>query len=162
MSVSLDDVLITAELARRPTRSPDYEAENRALIALAEAMEGSPQAMLQKLVETALELCHAGSAGVSILEPGGAAGVLRWAAAAGQFAPYVGRQMPPNSSPSVTVLDLNTPLLFAYPERHFSYDHAIRTPIVEALIVPFEVKPRGTLWVVAHTSSRQFDREDQR
>jgi hypothetical protein len=34
-AASLDDVLITAELARRPTRAPDYAAENRALSDLA-------------------------------------------------------------------------------------------------------------------------------
>src|SRR5262249_56195542 len=31
LPVSLDDVLVTAELARRPTRSPHYAAEGRAL-----------------------------------------------------------------------------------------------------------------------------------
>ena len=47
----LGDVLITADLARRPTRSPDYAVEGRALTALAEAMADSPQTILQKLVE---------------------------------------------------------------------------------------------------------------
>src|SRR5215475_15806293 len=65
---SLDDVLITAELAHRPARAPDYQAENRALTALVEAMADSPQPILQKLVETALELCRADSAGITILE----------------------------------------------------------------------------------------------
>src|SRR5262245_3942718 len=44
---SLDDVLITAELAYRPARTPDYETENLALTALAEAMADSPQMILQ-------------------------------------------------------------------------------------------------------------------
>src|SRR5215467_11432769 len=88
---SLEDVLITPELARRPKRNPNYEAENRALTALADAMVLSPLATLQKLVETAQDLCGADSAGVSILERGGAAGMLSWHAIAGAFASYVGK-----------------------------------------------------------------------
>jgi hypothetical protein len=38
----------------RPSRSPDFAAENRALVALAQVMAGSPDRILQKLVETAL------------------------------------------------------------------------------------------------------------
>ena len=164
MHKSLDEVLITAELARRPTRPPDYEAENRALSAMAEAIVGSPQMILQKLVEAALDLCRADSAGISILEPGGAAGVFRWHAIAGQFAPNTGSHVLREASPSGIVLDRDATLLFSYPERHFDYGMAIDPPIVEALLVPFhtEGKPVGTLWVIAHTPSRKFDTEDQR
>src|SRR5215831_15405748 len=98
---SLDDVLITAELARRPRRSPEYEAEARALTALAD----SPQTILQKLAETALEVCLAHSAGVSFLEPGGAWGLFRWHAIAGQFAANVGGAIPREASPCGVVLD---------------------------------------------------------
>jgi PAS domain S-box-containing protein len=162
--VPLDDVLITAELERRPTRSPDYTAEGRALTALAEVMADSPQTILQKLVETALYLCRADSAGISILEAGFAQGVFRWHAIAGQFASNIGSHMPREASPSGIVLDRDSSLLFSYPERHFDYGMAIDPPIVEALLVPFhtEGKPVGTLWVIAHTPSRKFDSEDQR
>jgi hypothetical protein len=63
MRTALDDVLITADLACRPARPPNYEAENRAMAKLAEAMSDSPQTILQKMVETALDLCCADSAG---------------------------------------------------------------------------------------------------
>jgi PAS domain S-box-containing protein len=161
---ALEDVLITAELGRRPTRFPDYAAEGRALTALAEAMADSPQTILQKLVETALNLCRADSAGISILETRGAAGVFRWHAIAGQFASNRGGEMPREASPCGTVLDRDASLLFSYPQRHFDYGMTIAPPIVEALLVPFhsEGKPVGTLWLISHTPSRRFDREDQR
>src|SRR5262245_17603874 len=164
VSVSLDEVLITAELAHRPARTPDYEAENLALTALAEAMADSPQMILQKLVETALHLCRADSAGISILESGGAADVFRWHAIAGQFASNIGSHVLRGASPSGIVLDRDASLLFSYPERHFDYGMAIDPPIVEALLVPFhtELRPVCTLWVIAHTPSRKFDTEDQR
>ena len=161
---TLDDVLITAELARRPRRSPNYAAENRALADLAEAMADSPQTILQKLVEMALDLCRADSAGISILEPGEAAGVFRWHAIAGPFASNIGGEMPREASPCGVVLDRNASVLFSYPERYFDYGMAIDPPIVETLLVPFHTKgkPVGSLWVIAHTPSRQFDAEDQR
>jgi PAS domain S-box-containing protein len=161
---SLEDVLITAELTRRPRRPPDYEAESRALTALAEVMAELPQAILQKLVHTTLEMCRADSAGISILEFDGTSEMFRWPAIAGLFANHVGGGMPCSASPCGVVLDRNAPLLFAYPERHFDYGMVIDPPIVEALFVPFQTegKPVGMLWVIAHTPSRQFDAEDQR
>src|SRR5262249_18742916 len=95
----LDDVLITAELMHRPTRAPDYAAENRALAHLAGAMADSPQTILHRLAETARELCRADSAGVSILEPGTAAGAFRWHAIAGQLASNIGGTIPREASP---------------------------------------------------------------
>src|SRR5262249_53270173 len=131
----------------------------------AAAMTGSPQTLLEKLAQTALDLCRAGSAGISVLRPGGAAGLFCWQAVAGQFARQAGRQIQRGASPCGTGVDRNKALIFSYPERHFNYGgEAIHPPIVEALVVPFDAgeKPAGTLWVIAHTPSRQFDIEDQR
>jgi hypothetical protein len=64
----VESVLSTVELSRRPSRSPDYQAENQALIALTQELVNSPGGILQKLVDTALELCRAHSAGISLLE----------------------------------------------------------------------------------------------
>jgi hypothetical protein len=72
----------TAELARRPSRPPDYAAENRALIVLAQVMATSPDAVLQKLADTALTLCHADSAGLSLLEEGDQKSNFHWRAIA--------------------------------------------------------------------------------
>ena len=47
-SVSLDSVC-TEELKRRPKRSPDYQAENQALCALAKGLTNSPEHVLQEL-----------------------------------------------------------------------------------------------------------------
>ena len=42
----VDEVIINEELARRQSRPPNYEAESRALIALAEIMAISPDGIL--------------------------------------------------------------------------------------------------------------------
>src|SRR4051812_24446334 len=145
----LEDVLATEELARRPARPPDFEAENRALVRLAREMATHPETILQKLVDAALELCRAESAGVSILEPCDGPGVFRWHAVAGRFAPNVGGTMPRDLSPCGAVLDRDAVLLFADPARHFPAVAAIDLPVVETLLVPFHAggRPVGTVWV---------------
>jgi hypothetical protein len=53
VTISLDDVLISPQLFVRPSRSPDYQAERDALMALGQTVADAPQTILQKLVETA-------------------------------------------------------------------------------------------------------------
>src|SRR5687768_6858696 len=93
--VPLEPVITTAELGRRPSRPPDYKAESRAMAALMEAMASSTggagaDSVLQQLVETALVLCRAHSAGVSALEQEHGHEIFRWRAAAGQWAKFLG------------------------------------------------------------------------
>jgi signal transduction histidine kinase len=160
---NLDDVIINSELARRPSRAPDYVAENSALIALAQTMADSPQMILQKLVETTLRLCRADTAGISLLEKHDGAEVLRCEAVAGVYADRVNGTMPRDASPCGTTIDRNATQLMYMAERVFPALTA-EPPVVEALLVPFHVnaKPVGTLWIVAHDEGRKFDREDER
>ena len=52
----LRSMLSTDELLRRPSRPPNYAAENQALVALAQEMATSPEGILQRLADTALSL----------------------------------------------------------------------------------------------------------
>lgn len=161
---TLEKVLVTYKLDQRPSRAPDYEAVNKAIQAMDALVAESPKEILQQLVDTALSLCRADSAGVSILEAHSTSDNFRWHAIAGKFAHNVGGGMPRWSSPCGTVLDRNCALLFQRPEFHFSYQTLVEPPIVEALLVPFHLnqKPVGTVWIIAHTPDRQFDNEDVR
>lgn len=158
---SLESVLITEELSRRPAREPDYESENRALVSLAQELASSPQHALQMLVKAAMELCKAYSAGISFLDKENET-IFRWSAIVGPFALNLDGTGARDLSPCGVALDRNSVLLLSYPERHFHVP--IDPPIPEALLIPFHVagKPIGTLWVTAHDESRKFDREDAR
>jgi GAF domain-containing protein len=160
----LERVLVTAELDRRPAREPDHEAVSAAIRTISAPPLESPVVTLQKLVDAALELCRADSAGVSVLETVNDREQFRWHAISGAFARNVGGGMPRWSSPCGTVLDENRPLLFQRPEHHYPYQIFVQPPIVEALLVPFHLnqRPVGTVWVIAHTDQRQFDNEDVR
>ena len=160
----VDDVLITAELASRPYRTPGYETESRALGLLAQEMATNPGGVLQKCAELVMELCHADSAGISILEPGGTSGMLRWHAAAGGFAANLHGTMPREASPCGTVMERNRVLLFKEAERFFPALRGVEPRIYENLLAPWHVKDEavGTLWAIRHTPEGRFDAEDAR
>lgn len=63
--VSLEAILCTDELHRRPSRPPDLEKENRTLVKLVSA--DSPSTILQTLAETILDITQCDSAGLSLL-----------------------------------------------------------------------------------------------
>jgi PAS domain S-box-containing protein len=161
-AVDLESVISTSELSRRPTRPPDYESENRALVSLVEAMTASPDDILQRLVDTALDLCRAHSAGISL--PDGDRECFRWPAVAGQWASYLGDGTRRDFGPCGTVLDRDVALLFSRPERYFTYLASVKPVVEEGLLIPFHVGGQaiGTIWVLAHDQSRRFDAEDVR
>ena len=160
--VSLESVLSTGELSARPARPPDYQAENRALLAIVQHMADSPQTTLQKLAEVALDVCRAGSAGVSLVSKEN--GNFYWPAIAGAWKPHIGSGTPRHFGPCGVVLDRNAAQLFTHPERYYPYLTPASPPIEEALLTPFYVEGEavGTVWVVAHDTARRFDTEDLR
>lgn len=157
-------MLSTAELDRRPSRPPDYESENRALIDLSKEMAVSSDCVLQKLAETALDLCGAHSAGISLLEDHDQKRNFHWRALAGQWACHLGEGTPRDFGPCGAVLDQNSALLFSHPERDFPYLADVKPCLEEGLLVPFYINGDaiGTIWVVSHDSGCQFDAEDLR
>ena len=164
ISACLDDVLITGELAQRAARAPDFAAENRALAALAAEMANQPHGVLQKLAELIVELCHADSAGISILEPGGEHGQFRCHAAAGAFAGHVGGTLAREASPCGIVVERGNVLLFDRPARCFPDLRDSGSGIHEALLAPWNADGDavGTVWANAHAPERHFDLEDAR
>ena len=163
LSFSLDDVLINSQLLGRTSRPRNYEGEEEAIMTLAQAMAHSPEMILQRLVETALQLCRADTAGISLLEEQNGEEVFRWEALAGVYADRLNATMPRHASPCGVTIDRDTTQLMYMAERLFPALKA-EPPVVEALLIPFHVeeKPVGTVWVVAHDERRKFDREDER
>lgn len=160
--VPLGAILRTEELQRRPWRAPDYATENRALSALVQALADSPGTILQTLAETILDVCHADSAGMSLLANEDRN--FEWTAIAGAWKPHLGGGTPRDFGPCGDVLDRNEALLFTHWERRYPY-LAVATPLAEeGLLVPFYVdgKAVGTIWAITHSDTRQFDLEDLR
>src|SRR5215470_6356899 len=91
----LESIICTEELQRRPSRLPDHERENRALVALVSALADSPRTVLQTLAETILDVTQCDSAGLSLLtrdgkRPDSCGKRFYWPAIAGIWNPHVG------------------------------------------------------------------------
>jgi PAS domain S-box-containing protein len=160
--VSLESILCTGELDRRPSRVPNHESENRALLALALAMADSPGTILQTLADTILDVLQSDSAGISLLTRDKKR--FYWPAIAGAWKPYIGGGTPRDFGPCGDVLDRNIPLMFRRVERRYDYFLPVTPPIEECLLVPFYIQGKavGTIWAIAHSDRRKFDAEDMR
>lgn len=157
--------VVTSELDSRPRRSPDHAAENAALHALARAFTTSQSAMLQTLVDTALALCRAGSAGISLHEQQpGQPETFRWIAVSGRCARLAGHVIPADESPGGLAFRLGAPQLISCPKRVFPCLSVIEPDITEELVVPVPgtAGPQGALWVLSHDGEIKFDSEHRR
>jgi PAS domain S-box-containing protein len=166
---SLESILCTDQLYRRPSRPPDYEKENRALVALMSALDDSPSTIFQTLADTILDITQCDSAGLSLLtrdgqKPDACGKRFYWPAIAGMWNPHVGGGTPRNFGPCGDVLDRDRTLLFTHFERRYPYLLPVMPAAVECLLVPFHVQGKavGTIWAIMHGDRRKFDAEDER
>jgi PAS domain S-box-containing protein len=160
----VDDVLLPAGLARRPSRRPDYAAENWALTALAQEMATNPRGVLQISAELVLELCRADSAGISLLEPGGQNNVFRRHVVVGALAGSLGGSIQQEASPHGAVIARNRILLFNEAEQVFPDLKGTHPHGYETLLAPWQNDgaPVGVLWAIKHTPEGWFEAEDAR
>jgi len=166
---SLESILCTPELQRRPSRPPDYEKERRALVALMSALADSPTTIFETLAETILDITQCDSAGLSLLtrdgkKPDACGKRFYWPAIAGMWNPHIGGGTPRDFGPCGDVLDQNRTLLFRHFERRYPYLRPVVPAAEECLLVPFYVAGEavGTIWAIMHNDSRKFDAEDDR
>jgi PAS domain S-box-containing protein len=166
---TLESILCTGELQRRPSRPPDYDKENSALVALVSVLADSPSTIFQTLAETILDITQCDSAGLSLLtmdgkKPDVCGKRFYWPAIAGMWNPHVGGGTPRNFGPCGDVLDQNRTLLFRHFERRYPYLMPVIPAAEECLLVPFYVAGQavGTIWAIMHSDRRKFDAEDDR
>ncbi|MDZ7956671.1 MAG: ATP-binding protein [Aulosira sp. DedQUE10] len=164
-SLSESGVSIIDKLYQRPCRPINLEAEVQIFRALGQQLTRPPQAILKYLVSAAVDLCQAGTAGVSLIEtlPTGEE-IFRWVALAGVYEPYEGGITDRQHSPCGFCLSQGRTQLYYHPERYFPSLQQADPPIVEGLVVPLllEGQPLGTIWIASHCGQRQFDGEDVR
>ncbi|MBE9011281.1 response regulator, partial [Pseudanabaenaceae cyanobacterium LEGE 13415] len=158
-------VLITEALSHRSPRSPNWQAEVEAIQRITQLMAGDSNTLLQALIAIALELCEAGTVGVSLLEttPNGEE-CFRIPVATGVLSQLTEVRFSRSGIPCGICVDRGTPQLFSHPDRYFIHFQRDRAPIFESLVLPLIVDRQilGTLWILSHTEERQFDSEDVR
>lgn len=158
--------VIAAALWNPPERAQYLQAEVTAFCELSKILADDPRVALRRVVEIALRLCKAGSAGVSLLRSSAAGeATVHWEAISGALAVHEGSDATRDFSPCGLCLDAGTTILLSRPERVFTYLTGTRPSIVQDLIVPLydsASQPLGTLWVAHHDSTSRFSSDDAR
>jgi hypothetical protein len=160
--MELRDLLTDPGFPLRKKQQRDLKREADSFRRLAAVFAGSSNVILQELVNIAVDLCGANSAGIS-LEEADEAGELRfrWVAVAGSFATFVNGTTPRFFSPCGTCINRRTPQLYKVTKPYYDYLGIEAEPITDGILIPWMVgDARGTLWAVAHDSEEAFDIED--
>ena len=145
-------VYCTAELAARPERQTDYLKEKQALQELAATLAESPEGVLPRFVDLAMEITGGVSAGLSLYEATPAPGVFRWRYLRGLLAKFENTTTPRSFSPCGVTLDQRQAVLAQHPERVYNWISDAGIIVPEVLLVPLYLgsdEPAGTIWVVA-------------
>lgn len=163
--ISLADVVISDRLLTRRIHTAPPRTEIQAIYDLSNLLAQDAALVLKRLAQMAIELCNAGSGGISILEAGDdGTERFRWRALTGELERYEGGETPRDWSPCGQSLKAAKPMLYSYPARFFTYFQEVDIPLVEGLVIPMfaDSQPVGAIWIVSHDEQRNFDAEDVR
>jgi two-component system CheB/CheR fusion protein len=151
-------------LMTRGARPAEPAAEAAAYADVIRSMARNSGHTFELIVQAALRLCRAGSAGISLLEYEAGEAQLRWLAVAGIAKDQITGSAPAACVPCGLAIARAEALLLAYPGERYPVLAAIEPPITEAICVPILGDGRvvGTLWAMSHGDGRAFDATDAR
>jgi hypothetical protein len=131
---------------------------------IAHAFVEKPDTILQELVNAAVELCGADSAGISIEKDDRTdSEFYHWVATAGLYSGFMDAVLPRYPSACGVCLERGQAQIFRVGQRFFDL-MGIEAPLVsDGILLPWQVDDqRGTIFIMAHNRSEAFDREDYR
>ena len=161
------EVLDNIELSAFPPRSDRaraVEAQLAGVQRIARTFVTDPENVLQQLVEAAVDLCGADSAGISIArEDRTDERFYHWVATAGEYSDFMNAVLPRYPSACGVCLERGRPQRFRVGQKFFDL-MGIEAPLVtDGILLPWEADgTRGTIFVMAHGRTDAFDQEDCR
>jgi hypothetical protein len=158
------DIRSDAAFAARRVHVRDVAVQMAGMQRIAHAFVENPETILQELVNAAVELCGADSAGISIeREDRTDQDFYHWVATSGQYSGFLNAILPRYPSACGICLERGQPQLFRVNQRFFDL-MGIQAPLVtDGILLPWEVdETRGTIFVMAHGRTEAFDRDDCR
>jgi hypothetical protein len=159
--VDLESDIAFLSRARHPREtSTQVEGLNR----LAVAFVDRPETVLQELVDTAIDLCGADSAGISLEQQGeDESSYYRWVATAGEYAGFSNAILPRFPSACGLCLERGKPQIFRVSQRFFDLMGIEAAIVTDGILLPWRTEEvRGTIWIMAHSRHEAFDAEDSR
>ena len=123
-----------------------------------------PESILQDLVNAAVGLCGADSAGISIeKEDRTDQHFYQWVATAGQYSDFLNAVLPRYPSACGICLTRGRPQLFRVGQRFFDLMGVTAPLVSDGILLPWEVdETRGTIFIMAHGRAEAFDEADCR
>jgi hypothetical protein len=129
---------------------------------LAVAFVESPETILQELVNAAVRLCGADSAGISVEREGKTEEhYYKWIATAGVYSSFLDASLPQYPSACTVCLDRGAPQLFRVKKRFFDILGIEAALVTDGILLPWQVEEmRGTIFIISHDRTEAFDSED--
>jgi two-component sensor histidine kinase len=137
-------------------------AQTEGMLRIARAFVERPETVLQELVNAAVDLCGADSAGVSIeQEEPTDDNYYKWIATAGQYTGFVNAVLPRQPSACSVCLERGEPQIFRVGQPFFDMMGVDAPLVTDGILLPWETDgSRGTIWIMAHGRTEAFDAID--
>ena len=158
------DLQYDAAFAARRLHIRDVAMQMEGMQRLARAFVESPDTILQELVNAAVDLCGADSAGISIEQENGSDdNFYQWVATAGEYTGFLNATLPRYPSACGMCLERGRPQHFRVGQPFFDLMGVEAPTVTDGILLPWQVEEtRGTIWIVAHGNEEAFDRDDLR
>lgn len=116
----------------------------------------------QELVDDAVRLCGADSAGISIEREGKTdEHYHQWNATAGEYSSFLDASLPKVPSACTVCLERGGSQLFRISKRFFDILGIDASLVTDGILLPWEVaEMRGTIFIISHSREKAFDSED--
>ena len=158
------DLRSDAVFAARHLHDRDIDVQIAGVQRLSRALLEAPETILLELVQAAVDLCGADSAGISIeIEGGSDQQFYQWVATAGAYSGFLDAVLPRYPSACGLCLERGHAQHFTV-GQHFFEILGVAAPLVtDGLLLPWQTEQtRGTIFIMAHDRTQAFDRHDVR
>jgi hypothetical protein len=162
--LEVNDIRDDEAFASRSLHTYDLETQMAGVQRLVQAIVATPNTVLQELVNVAVDLCGADSAGISIeREHATDAEFYHWVATAGAYSGFLNAILPRYPSACGVCLERGVPQQFRVDKLFFDI-LGVEAPLVtDGLLIPWEADgTRGTIFIMAHGRTEAFDASDCR
>lgn len=158
------DLQHDSAFAIRSLHTRDVAIQMEGMRRLTHAFVESPDTLLQELVNAAVDLCDADSAGISMeQEDKSDKNFYKWVATAGKYAHFLNATLPRYPSACGVCLERGQPQLFRASQRFFDLMGIEAPTVTDGILLPWQVDgTRGTIWIMAHGREEAFDGGDLR
>ena len=160
----LEVIDVNTSSSNRPSRAQNLAAQIEGIRRIAHAFVTDPDSIHQALVNAAVELCGADSAGISLQLPNPTDDrFYHWVATAGDYTGFLNAVLPRYPSACGITLERGRPQFFRVGQRFFDIMGITAPLVTDGILLPWLCgETRGTIFVMAHSRSQAFDAEDCR